>query len=197
MPAPHNVLVFGGSFNPPTIAHEAIVAACLALTQFDQIWLMPSGERLDKHMGASDQQRLQMAHILKNKRFAGDARVCVSDFELELPRPTQTYRTANALQTAYPKVVFWWAFGTDSFYAMPRWQQGTQLQRTLNILLFKRGQDDMVIQPNVMSMQLPSGLTDVSSTAVRQALDKAEDIDQAVSQPILRYIEQHKLYRNR
>src|SRR6185369_6587064 len=96
------IILYGGSFNPPTIAHEAILQACLALPGFDEVWVMPSRTREDKEITVSDANRLQMLSILQQYAFTGESRLKISDFELKLPAPTRTARTLPALAAAYP-----------------------------------------------------------------------------------------------
>lgn len=166
------VLVFGGSFNPPTVAHQALIAACLAKQGFDQVWLMPSGERLDKQPEATDAQRLDMLRIIKTSAFDNDHRLVVSDFELRLPRPSQTSKTVSALQRAYPHTDFWFAFGEDAYRDIPNWPGGAEL-KNLKTIIFPR-------------------TADVSSTAARTSIAAGQN--KFVTQPVLDYILQHQLY---
>src|SRR5215813_4590567 len=99
-----HILVFGGAFNPPTLAHEAIIRECLALPQFDEVWLMPSGDRLDKQISSSDHDRRHMIRLVHQHAIAQHPRLRVSDFELRRSPPTQTYETVYALQQRHPDV---------------------------------------------------------------------------------------------
>jgi len=101
-----NIAVFGGTFDPPTRAHEAIIESCLQRQDIDEVWLLPSGQRTDKNGMTSDDVRLAMLQHLQERVFLNDQRVVVSDFELQLPRPTQTWITAQALSDAYPSLHF-------------------------------------------------------------------------------------------
>jgi nicotinate-nucleotide adenylyltransferase len=196
MVSKRKILLFGGSFNPPTLAHEAIIEACLALPEFDEVWVMPSGSRNDKAIPTSDEHRQRMAEIVRGERFASDPRLVISDFELGLPRPTSTYRTVAALAKAYPDVEFWWALGADSYHSMPTpaWEHGAELQKTLNLLVFSRDTGSAVTNDNVTYMQLPPPLRQISSTHVRSAIAENNHIDAAISPPVLRYIREHNLY---
>src|SRR5688500_12607443 len=98
-----SILVFGGSFSPPTLAHEEILRRCLSLPQFDEVWAMPSGDRLDKTIPAEDEDRLAMLEIVKTERFANNPRLHVSAFELELPQPTNTFDTLHWLRAQFPQ----------------------------------------------------------------------------------------------
>ncbi len=195
MTSKQKILIFGGSFSPPTIAHEAIIRLCLALPQFDEVWLMPCRERADKAMSATDQERLEMIQLVKSKSFANEPRLRVTSFELGLPLPTKTYLTAKALEAKYPNVEFWWALGTDAFLSMPHsWEHGARLQKTMKLLVFNCDGEVEIHQPNVTLLRLPLSLTQVSSTLARRAIAKGEPPDGIVSGPILDYAKRHGLY---
>lgn len=189
------VLIFGGSFSPPTLAHEAIIRQCLALPQFDEVWMMPCGERTDKTMSADDQNRLEMIWLVKRHSFQNDPRLIISDFELKLPRPTSTHTTLQALGAAYPDTEFWWALGTDSFFSMPHtWEHGAELQKRLNLLVFTSEAQTNITAPNVTILRLPAELARTSSTSARQSV-AAGVPPKAVSRPVLDYISRHRLYK--
>ncbi|MGB4966675.1 MAG: hypothetical protein WBO35_00560 [Candidatus Saccharimonadales bacterium] len=59
------ILIFGGAFNPPTLAHEAIIRQWSSMPGFDEIWLTPSGSRTDKHISITSQQQLVPLGILR------------------------------------------------------------------------------------------------------------------------------------
>jgi nicotinate-nucleotide adenylyltransferase len=188
-----HIAIFGGSFNPPTLAHEAIIRFCLALPQFEQVWVLPSGDRADKHMSAADDDRLQMLRLMQRDVFTGDPRLVISDFELRLPRPTETYQTAEALQRAYPGHSFTFIFGADAYQTMPMWKHGEELQANLSMLVFGRGTTEHFIAPNVDYYVFAKELGDISSTVARQAL--AVGGTAPISQSVMAYIKRHGLYQ--
>lgn len=192
----HTVLIFGGSFSPPTLAHEAILGLCLGLPQFDEVWIMPCGERADKSMTAGDKQRLEMAELVKAHSFPDEPRLKVSDFELNLPRPTKTYATAEALAAKHPDTEFWWALGTDAFESMPdTWENGAELQKSMKLLVFNCDGEAKIDQPNVTLLRLPASLAQVSSTNVRNDVAAGSDANSSVSPAVLGYINRNNLYK--
>ena len=58
------VVVFGGSFSPPTLAHTEIIARCLAVPGVDEVWLVPSGSRTDKNIAVTAADQLAMLKIV-------------------------------------------------------------------------------------------------------------------------------------
>jgi nicotinate-nucleotide adenylyltransferase len=189
------ILVLGGAFNPPTLAHQAMIAECLALPGFDRVWLMPSGDRLDKTIvSASDQQRLRMLSLVRREVFADNPRLVVSDFELRLPRPSATYRTVDALEAAHPRLEFWFAFGADSYQSMHAWPNGAQLrQRLQRLVLFTRGTAP-TLHPAARVVRLAAPFVHISSTAARQALAEGKDATHLLGPAVLRYAQRDGLY---
>jgi nicotinate-nucleotide adenylyltransferase len=172
------ILVFGGSFNPPTLAHESIITDCLKMPQFNEVWVLPSRDRLDKTIGVSQSDRLSMLHKIKKDNFNNNKRLKISTFEFELDSPTKTYKTVAALQLKYPKTDFWFAFGEDSYKNIASWEHGTHLKKTLKVILFKRES------------------TGHSSTKVRQSIAQGKSIAGQVSTVVADFIKKWGLYFN-
>ncbi|HSX33478.1 MAG TPA: nicotinate-nicotinamide nucleotide adenylyltransferase [Candidatus Saccharimonadales bacterium] len=187
------ILVFGGSFSPPTLAHEAIIGGCLALPGFAELWVMPSADRTDKQIGVSGQHRLAMLEAVQREIFHSDPRLRISDFELQLPAPSATARTVAALETTYPAHEFWFVFGTDSYYDMPHWPDGARLQATLKLVIINRGTEPLPSRPGIRPLRI-NGMTAISSTQTRQVLQAGADSDTLLSQPVQAYIHAHQLY---
>lgn len=189
------VIVFGGSFNPPTVAHANIMETCLNLPDFDEVWVMPSGEREDKQMSASDEHRLNMLEFVKSEIFEDDPRLKISDFELRLPRPTETINTIGRLLNKYSNVEFWFAFGVDAYEDMRGWLGGVILESELNMIIFER---DGIKPPNrdgIIDISLPE-CDSISSTRVREALASGELISDLVCSGVEKYIRDLDLYRS-
>lgn len=166
------IAVFGGSFDPPTLQHEAIVSACLDLPDIDYVAVMPSGGREDKQFRATDQQRLDM--ISRMKPLQNDDRVIFETAELQLPTPIKTWRTVRALQALRPATRHWFVFGADSYWDMPNWEHGRELQQTLPMLLVPRDDQRWPLPPETNRVRhLVVGKQNVygiSSTRVRELI---------------------------
>jgi nicotinate-nucleotide adenylyltransferase len=182
------ILIFGGSFSPPTLAHEAIIAACLALQQFDEVWVMPSGDRLDKTIAVDDQARLEMLAIVHGQRFGHDPRLRISDVELHMPRPTNTYDTLRALSERFPDYDFSFAFGRDSYTTMPMWPHGDELRQQLSMVILGDDTATPPAAPNVHYVALDEAYSKLSSSRVRDAIAHGRDISGMVSESIARYL---------
>lgn len=187
--------IYGGAFNPPTRAHEAITRACLELEGIDEVWLMPSGDRMDKQFGLRDTDRRWMLEYMVQEVFDHDSRLKVSRFELDyMTRPTQTFKTVDALAQCYPDHHFKFVFGADSYRAMPNWENGELLQLRLGMLIVPRW--DIAVQdaPNVTILDVIT-CDAMSSTEVRERVAEGKSIDHMVCKGVANYIKDCGLYK--
>ena len=186
------VIIFGGGFNPPTSAHAKIASACLALDGFEQVWMMPSGDRWDKKMASTDTDRIAMLNLMKSDVFNNDPRLSVIDFELNLPRPTQTIKTIGCLAASYSDIDFWYCYGSDSYLDMPTWSNGQELQKNLNMIVISRDSQEITERPGLINLKLE---LDESSTMVREAVCSGLPIDRMACGAVEQYIIKNSLYR--
>jgi len=188
------VVVFGGSFDPPTLAHEEIIRICLQLPQFQQVWVMPSCNRADKQIATSQAQRAAMLQIVWREVFACDPRLVISDVELQLGPPTQLRRTLEVLATQHADVEFWFAYGGDAYADMANWEGAEDFMPSMRALVFTE-HGLPVTSDRVVRLHVPDAVQDMSSTQVRAAVARGEGVGAWVSAPVQRYITEHHLYR--
>lgn len=58
------ILFYPGTFNPPHFGHISAVTTTLENVDFDEVWIMPSGKRVDKEISTSLADRKNMSIIL-------------------------------------------------------------------------------------------------------------------------------------
>lgn len=191
------IAVFGGTFNPPTLAHQAIIGACLEHPAFDEVWVMPSGDRTDKDITVPATDRIAMLEAVKAEVFENTDRLHITDIELQLPAPTETIKTVNTLRTVYTGIRFWMVYGADSYAAMPTWRGGEELQRTVPMLVLPREGYELPAE-SARIKHLP--LTDpellgMSSTRVREAAEQQKPFADLVCNAVKAYIDAFRLYQ--
>ena len=68
-------IIYGGAFNPPTLAHQEIMQQCVSIAKkmTAEVWVLPSGDRADKKIEGSIGNRLQLVEALcRSVNFQGD-----------------------------------------------------------------------------------------------------------------------------
>ena len=190
-----SVLVFGGAFNPPTLAHEAIIMQCLSLPQFSEVWLMPSGDRDDKFINTPAEHRLNMLEIIKATTFKNSPRLVISDFELKLNGTTKTYKTVSILAIKHPDINFWFAFGNDSYSDMTRWDKGYQLKTRLHMVLFGDAPPNDFNNKKDLFIQVPAEFSHMSASKARSALQQGTTAPGLVNPAVAQYALDRSLYK--
>lgn len=188
-------VIFGGSFNPPTKGHEGIARACLENIDCDELWLMPSGDRLDKQQSIDDLHRMRMLGLMAQR--LGDERVSISRFELGLPRPHKTIRTLGALASAYPGMETVFIYGADSYWNMSTWEGGEHIQKQLQLIIVPRAGYALPHSKNVIILPVPSNLIGISSSDVREKVISQEPITGLVDSLVEAYISGNQLYKSK
>ena len=171
-------IVYGGAFNPPTLAHIAILRACAeyAKSISAELWIMPSGDRVDKTIPVPRKVRLQYidAMIMDSGLAAEQVRVITN--ELDRVEPVETYDTVTELSRDYPEYQMTWVFGADSTQTMAEWKEGNWLLENLDKVLIERAGseiDPRARRATLLSIETP----EVSSTEVRRRMANREPID--------------------
>lgn len=175
-------IIYGGAFNPPTRAHEAIVQASIdyAEPRGADVWLLPSASRRDKTIDVDRERRLLLCNALLDDVMSRTVRIAVSTLELDRDTQTETYDTVQELNRAYPDRSFTWVFGADSVVSMPSWDHGEWLYDNLSMLIVERGGSEVIALGKNATRLTVRSLDNVSSTEVRRRLERGECYDELV-----------------
>jgi len=181
-----NIAVYGGSFNPPHVAH-AMVASWLTWSGLvDQVWLVPvyrhAFENTQDKKLIDFQTRLEWCH-----RMATDlgSQIVVSDVESTLPTPSYSIDTLRALQQQYPTHNFRLVVGADVVSQLPQWKQWKEIEANFAPIIVGRvgyeGHRAEMVFPNV------------SSTAIRDSLRNKQIPRQWLTKSVSEWFEVHGL----
>jgi nicotinate-nucleotide adenylyltransferase len=156
--------VFGGSFDPPHVAHLLVATYVLAVGDFARVLVVPTFEHaLEKKLTAFT-ERLELCRSC----FAELPRVEVSGVEAELPRPSYTERLLERLLAERPGEPLRLIIGSDVLPETPRWHDFERV-RTL-------APPFVITRPGFEGAGLgPALMPDVSSTRVRKLLARRGD----------------------
>ncbi len=196
--------VFGGSFDPPHIAHVLAAKEVLRSSEVDRVLVVPVyghafGKRLE-----SFEHRVALCRLA----FDNVAGVEVSELERELPPPNYTLYTLEALRGAYPGAELRLIVGADVLRDHAKWYRWGEVSRLAPVLAFGRvgvhGTEapDPVL-PGVSSTEVrawlagrgprpPAGST---RAVAPEALEARRRLTEVVPHEVLAYIDEHDLYR--
>lgn len=169
------VLLFPGAFNPPHLGHGAILETALKKETFDEVWIIPSGNRDDKVISTTYEDRRNLGNLFVEflRTKISTPIKLVTD---ELDDTTGRY-TQEILQQikSRPDIQTIQLIGSDGM---------TSLQESPGGEI--RAEDFIVVQRDP---------TDISSTQIRNMVQEGNtDYHNLVPQEIANYIDEHGLY---
>lgn len=131
-----HIAIFGGSYNPVHNAHIQVGKYVVERKGIDEVWIMLSPQNPFKNgrFMLPDMERL----ALLKKSFEGIPRLHVSDFELQLPKPSYTYKTLEHLKLRYPSYRFSLVFGIDILEHFLEWRNAVKIIEQHQLLAYLR-----------------------------------------------------------
>jgi len=176
------VAVYGGSFNPPHVAHQMALAYVLATAHVDEVWMVPTFKHPFEKQLVPFSDRAKMCELAASPFKA----VRVSRVEEELGGESYTLRTMRALKERHPDHRFSLVIGADLVAERERWHGWAELKELVPFIVVGREGS-----PSTGGIALPA----VSSTIVRQRIGSGEPVDALVAGDVLDYIRARGLYR--
>ena len=196
------IIVMGGSFNPPTIAHLKLMQSAIAQLSTGNLYenihgiFVPSSDAYVRHkMGKKpaeadhtvlpEKMRLDMLksfHEIDHNLFVDDRELGTENVK------GHTVDTLCAIQQENPDAQVYFVFGGDKLEGLPRWGSYKPLVSQFKVILFGRdGLDAKQILKRIpelaqysdsfVVLRQPEGLDGISSTAVREKIRKNERVD--------------------
>ena len=187
--------IFGGSFDPIHTGHAIIAHHIISSGLVDQLWMMvspvnPLKAGNERHV--TDADRLRMVEMVTRTLDGAET----SAFEFNMPRPSYTIDTLNALQEKFPDKEFYMVIGADNWAVFDRWRNSEEILSKYHILIYPRLGYEVVIpdewQDRVTLVNAP--IIELSSTQIRERLAQGKSARYYVPDDVLNYIERNNLY---
>ncbi|MDO4334195.1 MAG: nicotinate (nicotinamide) nucleotide adenylyltransferase [Eubacteriales bacterium] len=180
------IVVMGGSFNPPTVAHERIMMAAVNALNADGGIFVPSSDayvtrkmkrQRRENEVLSEGQRAQMLRAM----CARDERLSVDECEFQDDGRGHTFETLQKLQEKNPDATLYFLIGGDKLNIITRWGNQDALFEQFRFAVMKRDgtEPEQQIQQNpcleknrhiFYMIPEPDGIEGISSTALRDKM---------------------------
>jgi len=189
--------LFGGTFDPPHLAHLVLAAWACETLALDRVLFIPAGRPPHK-----SRRRVSAArHRLAMTRLAvqHDPAFAVSALELDRPAPSYTVDTLRAIARRHDGERFL-IIGGDSLDDFRDWVEPETILALATLAVAGRpGSGDRAArrwaERTGRVVWLGDPALDVSSSALRERVRRGRTIRYLVPEPVRRYIERHRLYR--
>jgi nicotinate-nucleotide adenylyltransferase len=209
-----NLGVFGGTFNPVHIAHLRVAEEVLEALGLPRILWIPAADPPHKHESlAPAAHRLEMVRLATASNPAFE----VLDLELRRDGPSYTVDTLRTLRAQYREARLWLVVGTDTFEEIGSWHEPEALFELANLAVVPRpGEREAPLEQRLPERLMapfrigPQGLEHpsghhvreiavsglaISASDLRQRITRGASIRYLVPEPVIDYIQKHRLYR--
>ncbi len=179
------VALYGGSFDPPHVAHVLAASYALSVGGFDELWALPVGAHAFHKPLSAFEHRAAMAELA----FAPLCRARLCTIEAALPLPSRSLQTVQALRARHPEHAFSLVVGSDVLYETSKWHAWEQLCALAPPFILGRAGYP---HPQAPGLSLP----ELSSSAVRRLFTEGqhERLAELVPSAVLGYALEHALY---
>jgi nicotinate-nucleotide adenylyltransferase len=184
---------FGGSFNPPHVAHVLACALVRAVEPVDRLLVVPTYQHPFAKALAPYDDRVAMCELA----MAWLPGVEVSRVEETLGGESRTLRTIEHLASAHADWKLRLVIGADVLAEAPRWHGFEAIARLAPpIVLGRAGVTLDAAGPPGAPVPSAALLPDISSTAVREAIARGawQAIEQRVPRAVVAHIRARGLY---
>jgi nicotinate-nucleotide adenylyltransferase len=196
--------IFGGSFDPPHIAHIALAKHAIAQFDLNELRIIPTGDAWHKARTLTPSpHRLAMTRLA----FADVAHTVVDPREIDRQGATYTVDTLQELKAEQPQADVYLFIGADQANAFKTWHRWQEILGLATVVVAERKLAELgsiasqwhnAVSPDVQRLDMPS--LNVSATEIRAHLAQGPHPAAAMSAwlpaAVQHYIEKHSLYRS-
>ncbi len=195
--------IYGGTFNPIHKGHLHIVEAFRKGLGLDRVLLIPT--RVPPHKAAPDLASPQDRFAMCQLAIQGQPWLELSDMEMRREGKSYTAETLEELSALYPQDQFYLLMGEDMFLTLGRWYRPETIFSLASVCTAPRsvhGMDALrekaleyagTFHARCFLDHIP--YLPISSTQVRQAVARGEDVASLVPEAVARYIRERGLYQ--
>lgn len=200
MPEARRIGVFGGAFDPPHLAHRALLETALRELKLDALYVVPTGDAWHK-----PRKLTEAAHRLAMVRLAFQdlPRICVDRRELDRAGPSYTIDTLREIAEEAPGAELFLIMGADQAAALTTWHDWRAILQLAIISVATRAhpsnttdlfEAERLFPERFLHLGLPA--LHVSATQIRSNIANGQPVQTLVSEPVARYIADHHLYQS-
>ncbi len=188
--------IFSGSFNPIHVGHLILANYIVEYTDIEEVWLLVSPlNPLKSENDLSDKYvRLEMTKLA----LEGYPKIKASDFEFDLPKPSYTINTLDALKVKYPEHDFTLVIGADNWAIFESWHETDKILENYKLKIYPRLGFRIKIPDRLKQKveALDSPIIEISSTFIREGIEVGKNMRPFLTENVYDYIIEKGLYKH-
>jgi nicotinate-nucleotide adenylyltransferase len=195
--------IFGGTFDPIHIGHVHIAYEALYNLHLDKVIFMPAGNppnKIDKRItDAQIRYELVKTAVEKEPYFE------VSSYEINKKEKSYTYETVEFFSGMEPTTEWYFLIGVDSLMDLCNWKSVDRLLSSCKIIAYNRAGftiEEVLKQKRYIKQKfdkeiifLNMPIIDVSSTSIRDSINKGRNIDYLLPRGTEEIIHKFHIYK--
>ena len=192
--------VFGGAFDPPHLAHQALLKSAMAELGLDELRVIPTGQAWHKARTLTEpEHRLAMAQLAFSK-LPG---VVVDAQEIKRNGPSYTIDTLRGLAQSEPHAELFLIIGADQAAALTTWRAWQEILQIAIICVADRADStststlfdaEKLFPERFFHLKMP--VSSISATQIRATISAQQPVGALVLDAVARYIADHHLYQS-
>lgn len=174
------IVVMGGSFNPPTLAHFRLMKEAIDALDADMGFFVPVSDAYLKRKMRHSHPPVVLSPELRVrmlKAMCADSRMNVCEKEIGTIE-ARTMPTMLALQEDYPDATLYFVMGADKLSLLAHLAESRGFLDAFHVVLFARKEgmkddtDELLIryQSHIVTLSQPEGIDTISSSLVRERM---------------------------
>lgn len=196
--------ILGGTFNPPHNGHIQLAKAALDGLSLDSLLVVPANH--PPHKEVADEPGAEVRYDLCEAAFAGIENVAVSRIELDRDEPSWMVETLNRVRSANPNEDLYLILGEDAALSLPSWNRPEEIVSQATIAWVPRadgvshGDVAQVVRSlgsRIEAEPLKMDPVAVSSTAIRELVERGDDIRDFVPASVASMVSDRGLYHRK
>lgn len=188
--------LFFGSFNPIHLGHTQLAEYIFEYSGVDEIWYIVSPRNPLKEQSELIDEHLRFRLI--EMATEGKDYLKVSDIEFNMPKPSYTINTLQALSEKYPEDNFILLIGSDNMQIFDQWKDYQTILNEYSILVYPRKDFDYEpfeeIYPDMQILE-EAPFFEISSTDIRELIKNNQDASQWLHPDVYQFIKENSLYK--
>jgi nicotinate (nicotinamide) nucleotide adenylyltransferase len=187
------ILFYPATFNPPHIGHSSLVLTALQKMNFDEVWILPSGKRVDKEISDNTKDREEMSRLfVEHLKSETNVPIRLVTDAINNTEGKYTHEVIMDLKSKSNDEIYQLA-GTDGYTAIKERVIGPNEK----FIISKREgfgfPDELYSRPNLTVID--EAIYGISSTIIREMVKNGDiEYKKFVPNKIADYIENKGLY---
>ncbi|MES2718865.1 MAG: nicotinate (nicotinamide) nucleotide adenylyltransferase [Pseudomonadota bacterium] len=192
--------LFGGSFDPPHLAHLALARLAQQVLALDELRWLPAGapwQKAGRQMASSAHRAAMLAALLQ-----AEPGHRIDTRELDRGGPTYTIDTVRELQAETPGADWFFILGQDQYARFDTWRDWPELLQRLTLAVAARAGEAPAAPAALAAVPhrlvlLPLPRQDIAASDIRRQLAtgvRATGLAPLVGEAVASYIDHHQPY---